>query len=473
MAPPKLIPFKLILLLVIVIADKYQSSLASTPNPLKGQHIRIIWPRWEGNPKGLSGPLKGGVIIEYLAARLSFTYEMVRITENRIEPAPKQRGLFEYLWDGRCDFLATAVVQTWERNKVVDLTMPWEYTTLSFLIPVPIEIPNIKSVVKPFQWPVWVGLIVTAICVVVVLNVIQRCLEYMEHRSLPETVSATDPCTHFPGNNSRLNGQAGKQYLYVLGNLLSQGGPCASNRLPFRLVAGIWTLAAFIFVQAYTSILFTYVVAPVSLPLINSIYDIADSDDINLLMKKAGTPDEMFMNNNWTGVYEKIRNRVNSFPHSRCVLVSDCIKFISPGLRNVFIDGLPYQLDAIKQDFEKTGKCNFQLARDSYSTLPVAMALPKHSPYTNPISKSFLELQESGLVNHWDLWFRPMPVQCMENFKSSRLKSSRSEKHLPLSLKNLTGAFLVLSVGISVAFLAFLCERIISMAGRQRPCQRI
>lgn len=63
----------------------------------------------------------------------------------------------------------------------------------------------------------------TAICVVVVLNVIQRCLEYMEHRSLPETVSATEPCTHFPGNNSRLNGQAGKQYLYVLGNLLSQG----------------------------------------------------------------------------------------------------------------------------------------------------------------------------------------------------------------------------------------------------------
>lgn len=54
-----------------------------------------------------------------------------------------------------------------------------------------------------------------------------------------------------------------------------------------------------------------------------------------------------------------------------------------------FTQGLPYQLDAIKQDFEKTGKCNFQLARDSFSTLPVAMALPKHSPYTNPISKRY------------------------------------------------------------------------------------
>ncbi|KAI9563542.1 hypothetical protein GHT06_011005 [Daphnia sinensis] len=447
------------------------SSLASMPNPLKGQHIRIIWPRWEGNPKGLSGPLKGGVIIDYLAARLGFTYEMVRITENRLEPAPKQRGLFDYLWDGKCDFLVTAVVPTWERNKVVDLTMPWDYTTLSLLIPVHRDIANIKSVVKPFQWPVWVGLIVTAICVVVVLNLIQRYLEYMEHRSSSET--AMEPFPNLTRNNSRLNGRAGKQYLYVLGNLLSQGGPCVCNRLSFRLVAGVWTLAAFIFVQAYTSILFTYVVAPVNLPLINSIYDIADSDDINLLMKKAGTPEGILMNNNWTGIYEKIRNRVNSFPDSRCVLVSDCIKFILPGSRNVFIDGAPYQLDAIKQDFEKTGKCNLQLARDSYSTLPIAMALPKHSPYTNPISKGFLELQERGLVNYWDLWFRPMPVQCTENFKPSRLQSSRTQKHPPLSLKNLTGAFLVLLVGISLAFLAFLCEQIISMPGRQRPCRRI
>lgn len=77
--------------------------------------------------------------------------------------------------------------------------------------------------------------------------------------------------------------------------LLYAGGRCSSKRLPFRLVAGVWTLAAFIFVQAYTSLLFTYVVAPVNQPLINSIYDIADSSDINLLVKIAGTPETMFM----------------------------------------------------------------------------------------------------------------------------------------------------------------------------------
>jgi hypothetical protein len=64
--------------------------------------------------------------------------------------------------------------------------------------------------------------------------------------------------------------------------------------LPFRLVAGVWTLAAFIFVQAYTSTLFTYVVAPVNHPLIDSLYDIADNPEIHLLVKNEGTPDRYF-----------------------------------------------------------------------------------------------------------------------------------------------------------------------------------
>ena len=62
-------------------------------NQLNGQHLRVIWviyinltiaefpvkiywfyqPRWSGNQKGLSGPLKGGVVLEYLSARLNFT----------------------------------------------------------------------------------------------------------------------------------------------------------------------------------------------------------------------------------------------------------------------------------------------------------------------------------------------------------------------------------------------------------------
>ncbi|EFX82126.1 hypothetical protein DAPPUDRAFT_241224 [Daphnia pulex] len=372
-------------------------------------------PRWEGNPKGLSGPLKGGVIIDYLAARLNFTYGMVRVTENRLEPEGKERGLFSYLFDKQSDLLVSAIRSTAQRNKIVDQTTPWEFTKLGLLIPVQDETANINAVVKPFQWPVWIGLITSILCVIAVLNLMQRYLEYRS--ALSETSNHEERINNpnkekLDNRNTVLKSRYGKEYLYVFGLLLSQGGPCASKRLPFRLVAGVWILAAFIFVQAYTSLLFTYVVAPVNQPLINSIYDIADSSDINLLAEA-------------------------------------------------------YQRDAIRENFEKTGKCSLLIARDSYLTIFAVMALQKNSPYTDAINLGLMELQQSGLIDYWDLWFRPMPRQCQGKVKNG-YKSTDNNQHRPLSLKNLTGAFIVLTVGISLSLLAFICEKIVCVSDRHR-----
>ncbi len=49
--------------------------------------------------------------------------------------------------------------------------------------------------------------------------------------------------------------------------------------------------------------------------------------------------------------------------------------------------GNPYQLDAIKEAFEKTGKCTSQLAKEAFLGVNVCMALPKNSPYTKTINK--------------------------------------------------------------------------------------
>lgn len=71
-----------------------------------------------------------------------------------------------------------------------------------------------------------------------------------------------------------------------------------------------------------------------------------------------------------------------------------------------------------------------------------------------------------GLIKHWDLWFRPMPRQCMETIKSGY--TTPTNKHTPLSLKNLTGAFIVLLVGFTLSLLAFLCEQVVSIPERHR-----
>jgi hypothetical protein len=78
------------------------------------------------------------------------------------------------------------------------------------------------------------GLAISIVCVIAVLNLMQRALSYLipengDHRSQSgrRLVSPNDrnPSTNKMTNKGRHRGKKGtaKQYLYVFGNLLSQG----------------------------------------------------------------------------------------------------------------------------------------------------------------------------------------------------------------------------------------------------------
>ncbi|EFX82115.1 hypothetical protein DAPPUDRAFT_241203 [Daphnia pulex] len=299
------------------------SCSSSVSNPLNGKHLHVIWPSWSGNRKVLLGPLKGGVLLDYLSARFNFTHEMIPV-ESGLEPTVG-RGQLNYLIDNQCDLLINNIIPTVSRNKIVDLTVPWTYDNFAILIPVPDETANINAVIKPFQWPIWLGLGVSIVGVIIALNMIQQ---FLDQPSKKETNAIE------LGHDKMVQAKSRNYYIYVFGMLLSQGGPCESKRLSIRLVAGVWTLATFIFVQAYSSILFTYVVAPVNRPLINSIYDIFDNSEINLFV------------------------RASSFAK-----------------------------DAIKVEFNRTGKCNLQFATEGFATIVSTFALPKQSPYTKTINQ--------------------------------------------------------------------------------------
>ncbi|EFX82169.1 hypothetical protein DAPPUDRAFT_241317 [Daphnia pulex] len=152
---------------------------------------------------------------------------MVRVTEDKLEPSEKGPGLFNYLWNQKSDLLVHDAIANFQYNSVVDYTLPWIYDYYAFLIPVPEESANIKAVVKPFQWPVasilfdpqvWLGLGISIVCVIAVLNLMQR---YLDYRSVTETTLRSND--NPPTQKIITKGETGKQYLYVFGNLLSQG----------------------------------------------------------------------------------------------------------------------------------------------------------------------------------------------------------------------------------------------------------
>ncbi len=205
-------------------------------------------------------------------------------------------------------------------------------------MPVQDDTANINAVIKPFQWPVFKAITFHkklqgwAETISQITDMVRtcpcNCLRHLCSKSFTTVLRismSNDSNVNRTRQKSKLveRSSCPTHYLYVLGNLLSQGEmelifqdtngipkkrwsyhtpfgwagvPDPSNRISFRLVTGVWSLAAFIFVQAYTSTLITYVglVSPVNLSLVSSAYDLVDQKDINVLVRKSGAIDTMF-----------------------------------------------------------------------------------------------------------------------------------------------------------------------------------
>ena len=80
----------------------------------------------------------------------------------------------------------------------------------------------------------------------------------------------------------------------------------------------------------------------------------------------------------------------------------------------------------------------------------------------NSCGERLLEIREIGLNFYWDLWYPPVSHHCMENMRKDNIRSSESNKPPSLTLKNLTGAFIILFVGIGLSLCAFIYEHISS-----------
>lgn len=78
-------------------------------------------------------------------------------------------------------------------------------------------------------------------------------------------------------------------------------------------------------------------------------------------------------------------------------------------------------------------------------------------------------MRNFGLLDLWSKWYQPNPQQFLDTADKMMRQKPSSEKGPPrLSLKNLTGAFVVLLIGCRlVSFIVFLAENILSLCFRK------
>lgn len=74
---------------------------------------------------------------------------------------------------------------------------------------------------------------------------------------------------------------------------------------------------------------------------------------------------------------------------------------------------------------------------------------------------SILELKEYGMIDDWIAKHRPRLPQSCQKSDSKTFKSKKKGRKVGLSLKNLSGAFLVLGLGVFLSFCTFIFELLI------------
>jgi len=128
----------------------------------------------------------------------------------------------------------------------------------------------------------------------------------------------------------------------------------------------------------------------------------------------------------------------------------------------------------MNNEYKTTSECSFKLAKEPFSMAKLCFYLTKNSPYTQHINKgqvlikdfysstsltvchhhSIMEMMQYGFLQHWEKQFMPqLDKKCSDNHQK--------QKKMRISLGNFSGVFVLLFVGWSCAFFAFLIEKIV------------
>lgn len=81
-----------------------------------------------------------------------------------------------------------------------------------------------------------------------------------------------------------------------------------------------------------------------------------------------------------------------------------------------------------------------------------------------------MRMREAGLVNQWIKEYRADANQCVKNKRNSKIEKDDMS---PLTLRGLTGAFVVLIAGTTLALIAFAAECILNIASNYKRAQNV
>ncbi|XP_063889783.1 glutamate receptor ionotropic, kainate 2-like isoform X1 [Scylla paramamosain] len=354
---------------------------------------------------------------------------------NLDETTGKWRGMIGELVNQKADLAIGDLTVTYEREKVVDFTMPWMNLGISILYQKAIrKPPSLFAFLSPFSADVWLIVITAYLGISLLLFVMARCHVWAAARRQSRR-----------GSPSRLT-EGGES------DASKSGAEMHERSVSTHILNGLWWFFTLVMVSLYASnVGGALTVQRVELP-IESVQDLALQTKIKYGTIYGGSTWQFFKSS-------KIPTYQRMFAFMESQRPTVYTNSYEEGVRRVQASGgqYAYMLETSTIEYITDRHCDLRQVGGLIDSKSYGFALSPGSSHTKAISQAILNLREEGVLEALkSRWWKQKRGggKCAHSTEDSE----GSDKAIELGLENVGGVFVVLVVGMSLALMVAVCE---------------
>ncbi|XP_028969014.1 glutamate receptor ionotropic, kainate 2-like [Galendromus occidentalis] len=380
-------------------------------------------------------------LIKELAAVCKFNYTFYISPDSKYgsrQPDGKWNGMVGELIQRKADIAVVDLTITYDREQVVDFTIPFMNTGISILFKKPEKSePAIFSFLYPFSIVVWFYTLTVYTFVSILVYVLGRFTPYEWVPSHP-----CDPQSEPENQFSSLQ----NAFWFTMGSIMQQGSDLVPRAISTRVLASIWYFFTLILISSYTANLAAFLTAARMGAPIENANDLAKQTKIAYGCLGGGSTYGFFKKHN-----DPVMKRMWTYMEAERPTVFTTSN--KEGIERVLRGDYAYLMEALSIEYLVERNCNLTQIGTLLDSKGYGIATPLKSPLRSALTSAILILQEKGVLHALKMkWWKQQGglLKCDEDKGSS----STSE----MDMDSVGGVFLTLIVGCAVGVIIVICE---------------
>ncbi|KAI0233282.1 Glutamate receptor ionotropic, delta-2 [Lamellibrachia satsuma] len=312
------------------------------------------------------------------------------------------------------------------RDTVVDYTSPFWYEPALIVMKKPVS-DALLLYLGPFQPEVWFCVLLSLPLMTFIIAIVN----YAEHH-IGET-----------GNSPRLKTLCITCFWLIFGAMFQQGSRWTSRLDATRILVGFWWFFVIVVTATYTGNLIAVLAVPKTVYPVQSLRDLTQQSTYKY-GTTAGAAIYTLIGKSTFDVYHTMWQRSMKYDDNNVKNHGEGIERVKKG-NYIYLGEMSGVAPLIYDD------CQFAVAKETFFPSSFAFVMSENSPYLPAFNKIINNLLETGLIERWRAKYYPRDI-------CSSIRERETSIPDPSTVKDMLGAFVLLSAGIMLATFALAFE---------------